>query len=42
MISSTKQDGIVKPWRFLQGDIDNENQVTLLMGNYEKKTKEGI
>ena len=37
-----KKNGIVKPWRFLQGHIDNENQVTLLMGDYEKKTKEGI
>ena len=40
MIRNTKQNAIVKPWRFLQGDIDNENQVTLLMGDYEKKQRE--
>ena len=25
----------LKPWSLLQGDIENENQVTLLVGNYK-------
>ena len=29
-----------KPWRFLQGDIENENQLTLLVKNYKKLTRE--
>ena len=29
----------MKPWRFLQGDIENKNQVTLLVGNYKNPTR---
>ena len=29
----------VKPWRFLQGDIENENHVKLLVGNYKNPTQ---
>ena len=33
MISSAKENGIVKPWRFWKGDFKNKNQVKLLVGN---------
>ena len=39
MISSTEENGTVKQRRFLQGDIENENQVALLVGNYKKPTR---
>ena len=33
MISSAKENEIVKPWRFWQGDFENKNQVKLLAGS---------
>ena len=35
MISSAKQNGTIKTWKLLQGDIENKNKVTLLVGNYK-------
>ena len=40
IVHTTILIGIIRPWRFLYGDIEKEDQVTLLARNY-KNQREG-